>query len=164
MLKMSGTGFYQGYGEKYMVDSFKSSMEKFFTSVNVFIFRTSRGHLGNRMGRQSVLLLNTIGRKSGKRHTTTLSYYRDGSNYLVVASNWGKENHPGWYYNLVQQPSTTIQVGPEIILVEARPAQAEEYQRLWELVTSQNDQYIHYQAGLKRKIPIVILTPTNSTR
>ena len=135
---------------------------KFFTVANVFVYQKTKGQLGNRMGRQSVLLLNSIGRKSGKQHTTTLSYYRDESTYLVMGSNWGKENHPDWYFNLMQQPRTIIQVGPNIIQVEARAARGEEYQRLWELVTRLNDQYIHYQTGLKRKIPIVILTPMTS--
>jgi deazaflavin-dependent oxidoreductase (nitroreductase family) len=133
---------------------------KFFTSANVFIYQKTKGLLGSRMGRQSVLVLNTIGRKSGKHHATTLSYYRDGSNYLVVASNWGKETHPSWFYNLMQQPRTSIQVGHDTIQIQASQARADEYQRLWELIARKNDQYIRYQSGLKRKIPIVILTPT----
>lgn len=132
---------------------------RFITSINVFIYRVSGGRLGNRLGKQSVLLLPTVGRKSGKRHVTTVSYYRDGNSYLVVASNWGKENHPGWFYNLVEQPRTTIQVGANTIQVEARQAQGEEYQRLWQLVTQQNEQYVRYQRRMKRRIPIVILTP-----
>jgi deazaflavin-dependent oxidoreductase (nitroreductase family) len=72
------------------------------------------------------------------------------------------ESHPGWYYNLIQQPNATIQVGTEIFHIEARLAKDEEYQRLWELVTRQNDQYIQYQSRMKRKIPIEILTPTDS--
>jgi F420H(2)-dependent quinone reductase len=132
---------------------------KFFTSANAFLFRLTKGRLGNRMGGQSVLLLTTIGRKSGKPHTTPLSYYRDGNPYLVVASNWGKEVHSAWFYNLLQNSRTTIQVGAAVIPVVARPAEGEEYNRLWTLVTSQNDQYLKYQKGLARKIPIVILTP-----
>ncbi|MGB7540247.1 MAG: nitroreductase family deazaflavin-dependent oxidoreductase [Anaerolineales bacterium] len=135
---------------------------KFFTSANAFLFRITGGRLGNRMGGQSVLLLHTIGRKSGKPYTTPLSYYRDGNAYLVVASNWGKEAHSAWFFNLLQQPRTTIQVGSTTIPVEARAAEGEEYNRLWILVTRQNDQYVKYQAGLARKIPIVILTPTAS--
>jgi deazaflavin-dependent oxidoreductase (nitroreductase family) len=135
---------------------------KFFSRANVFVYQKTGGRLGSRMGRQSVLLLNTIGRKSGKHLTTTLSYYHDGASYLVVASNWGMESHPGWYYNLVQQPIATIQVGTENFRIEARLAKDDEYQRLWELVTHQNDQYIQYQSRMKRKIPIVILTPTDS--
>jgi F420H(2)-dependent quinone reductase len=135
---------------------------KFFTSANAFLFRITKGRLGNRMGGQSVLLLNTVGRKSSQPHTTPLSYYRDGDAYLVVASNWGKEVHSAWFYNLLEHPRTTIQVGATVIPVDSRPAEGEAYDRLWTLVTSQNDQYLKYQKGLARKIPIVILTPTTS--
>ena len=132
---------------------------KFFTSANAFLFRMTGGRLGNRMGGQSVLLLHTVGRKSGKPYTTPLSYYRDGNAYLVVASNWGKEAHSAWFYNLLDHPRTTIQVGAKVIPVDARPAEGKEYERLWKLVTSQNNQYIKYQTGLARRIPVVILTP-----
>jgi F420H(2)-dependent quinone reductase len=136
---------------------------KFFTKANVFVYQKTKGRLGNRMGKQSVLLLHTIGRKSGKNLMTSLSFYRDGDTYLVVASNWGKEYHPDWLLNLMKHPITTIQVGPKTIPVEARQADEEEYKRLWKLVTHQNDQYIQYQKGLTRQIPIVILTPTTSS-
>jgi F420H(2)-dependent quinone reductase len=135
---------------------------KFFTKVNVYVYQKTKGRLGNRMGKQSVLLLHTIGRKSGKHIMTSLSFYRDRETYLVVASNWGKEYHPDWLLNLLQHPITTIQVGPKTIPVEAHLAEEEEYKRLWTLVTHLNDQYIQYQKGLKRQIPIVILTPTAS--
>ncbi len=132
---------------------------KFFMAANAFLFRLTGGRLGNRMGGQSVLLLHTIGRKSGKAYTTPLSYYRDGKTYLVVASNWGKEVHSSWYYNLLRNPRTKIQVGAAVIPVEAYPAEGKEYERLWTLVTSRNEQYMKYQKGLARRIPIVILAP-----
>jgi deazaflavin-dependent oxidoreductase (nitroreductase family) len=135
---------------------------KIFTSANAFLFRVSGGRLGNRMGGQSVLLLHTIGRKSGKPYTTPLSNYRDGNAYLVVASNWGKEEHPDWFQNLERHPRTTIQVGASVIPVEAHPAEGKEYERLWALVTRLNEQYIKYQKGTARRIPVVILTPTDT--
>ena len=135
---------------------------KFFTALNVFIFKISGGRIGNKLGKQSVLLLHTIGRKTGKTYTTTLSYYRDGENYLVVGSNWGKETHPGWFHNLQHEPNTTIQVGNETIKVQAHQAQEDEYRRLWQFVTGVNHQYIEYQNRIQRRIPIVILTPSNS--
>src|SRR5665647_1283168 len=113
-----------------------------FTRANVWIYQISNGHLGNRLGKQSILLLHTTGRKSGKRYVTSLTYFRDGASYLLVASNWGKETHPDWYMNLMKQPRTAIQVGPNILQVEAQQAQGEEYQRLWKLVTDLNDQYV----------------------
>ncbi len=133
---------------------------KMFTSVHIFIYKLTNGLMGSRLGKQSILLLNTRGRKSGKTYTTTLSYYRDGDRYLIVGSNWGKESQPSWYYNLASNPRATIQVRAGIIFVEALPAQGEEYQRLWQLVTAKNEQYISYQKAIKRRIPIVVLTPT----
>ncbi|HEX9091167.1 MAG TPA: nitroreductase/quinone reductase family protein, partial [Anaerolineales bacterium] len=104
-----------------------SSLINIFTRLHVLIYQVSHGHLGSQLGRQSMLLLYTIGRQSGKKRVTTLAYYRDGSNYLIVGSNWGKENQPAWFHNLVLQPRATIQVGPKTITVLARRAQGEEY-------------------------------------
>jgi len=140
-----------------------SNWIKIFMAANAFVFQKTKGRLGNRMGKQSVLLLHTIGRKSGRIYTTPLSYYRDGNTYLLVASNWGKENHPDWFHNLMQHSSTTIQVGSTTIPVEARQAQGEEYNCLWDVVTRQNEQYLQYQKGLARQIPIVVLTPKTSS-
>jgi deazaflavin-dependent oxidoreductase (nitroreductase family) len=136
-----------------------SMLTKTFVKTNAWLYRLSGGRLGSRLGAQSVLLLHTVGRKSGKEVTTPLSYYRDGDRYLVVASNWGKEEDPDWYRNLLQNPRLTIQVRQLTLQVEARPAPAEEYPRLWKLVTSKNPQYLEYQKAVTRQIPIVILTP-----
>ncbi len=136
-----------------------NTMTKFFTSSNAFMYRLTGGRLGSRMGQQTVLLLHTVGRKSGKPYVTPLSFYRDGANYLLVASNWGKEEHPDWFLNLMQQPRTRIQVLEQTVEIEARQAQGEEYERLWKLVTGRNSQYIQYQKGIQRRIPIAILAP-----
>jgi deazaflavin-dependent oxidoreductase (nitroreductase family) len=128
-------------------------------AVNVTLFRLSGGRLGSKMGKQSVLLLHTLGRKSGKPYTTPLAYFRDGQDYLVVASNWGKNKNPDWFQNLMRQPRTTIQVKNQTLPVEAHQVEGEEYERLWELVGSQNQQYLQYQEQTPRQIPIVILTP-----
>lgn len=126
---------------------------------NVFLYRLTGGRLGSRMAGQNVLLLHTTGRKSGKPYTTPTNYYRDGVNYLLVASNWGKDQHPAWFYNLIYQPVTTIQVKDKLIPVHARQASPAEYDRLWTLVSGQNVYYVRYQQQTGRKIPVVILTP-----
>jgi deazaflavin-dependent oxidoreductase (nitroreductase family) len=134
---------------------------KFFTSFHIAIYRLTGGLLSSRLGKQSILLLHSVGSRTGKKRITTLSYFRDGGNYLVVASNWGKTSHPGWYHNLLANPRTIIQVRAKIIEVQAHPAHGEEYQRLWQLITLHNGQYLRYQHGLTRRIPIVVLTPTD---
>jgi len=132
---------------------------KVLMAMNIFFYRLSRGALGSRMAGQSVLLLHTIGRKSGKAFTIPLNYYRDSKSYVIVASNWGKDYDPAWFYNLMQQGQTTIQVKNREISVKASQAAGEDYERLWKFVTSQNDYYIRYQKQTDRKIPLVILTP-----
>ena len=131
---------------------------KILMAVNIFLYRLTGGRLGGKMAGQSVLLLDTVGRKTGRRHTIPINYYRDGANYVVVASNWGQNHHPAWYYNLVNQPLTTIQVKNRHLRVRARTASDQEYDRLWQSVTSQNEFYVRYQKQTWRKIPLVILT------
>jgi len=128
-------------------------------AMNVFIYRLARGRLGSKMAGQSVLLLHTVGHKSGAAYITPINYYRDGEAYVVVASNWGKDSHPGWFYNLMHQGTTTIQVKDQTIRVRARQATGEEYARLWSTVTSLNDYYVGYQKQTKRQIPVIVLTP-----
>jgi F420H(2)-dependent quinone reductase len=132
---------------------------QFFIKANTLVYQKSGGRLGHQMANQKVLLLTTVGRKSGKAFTTPLAYFRDDENYLVVASNWGQDHAPNWYLNLLHQPQTTIQVGSSSIAVQSHPAQGQEYQRLWEWVCQKNPIYRGYRQKTKRHIPIVILTP-----
>jgi F420H(2)-dependent quinone reductase len=136
-----------------------SIFTKAFTSFNVAIYRISRGRLGSQLGPQSVLLLHSVGRKSGKAYITPVTYFRDGNNYLLVASNWGGEKNPDWYLNLLQQKRTTIQVKDRTLSVDAHSVEGEEYDRLWKRVTRQNAQYLQYQQKTTRRIPVVRLTP-----
>ena len=131
---------------------------KALMTINTFLFRLTGGRLGSKMAGQTVLLLNTTGRKSGKAYTTPINYYRANGDYLVVASNWGKDQHPGWYFNLIQQPVATIQVKDRLLSVQAHPASDAEYDKLWNFVTSKNEFYIRYQSQTKRKIPVMILS------
>ncbi len=137
---------------------------KTFVAANALIYRLSNGRLGSRMGKQAVLLLHTVGRSSGKPYVTPLAYYRDGANYLVVASNWGEKDQPDWFRNLMQKPQTTIQVKDQTIAVKARQIAGKEYDRLWNLVAKQNPQYLTYQRQVQRRIPVITLTPTPTTK
>jgi F420H(2)-dependent quinone reductase len=128
-------------------------------ATHVLVYRLTRGFLGSRMAGQSVLLLHTIGRKSGKNRITPINCFRDGERYVVVASNRGRSNNPGWYINLQNQQAVTIQAMNEVMKVRPEDATGAEYQRLWKLVTRKNDYYVRYQKQTQRTIPIVILIP-----
>jgi deazaflavin-dependent oxidoreductase (nitroreductase family) len=107
------------------------------------------------------LLLHTVGAKTGKARTTSLTYARDGENYLVVASNGGSPRSPGWYHNLKANPDIEINVGPRRFAVTARPVLPgdPDRERLWKIVTKYNKSYNEYQKKTRRPIPIVTLTP-----
>jgi deazaflavin-dependent oxidoreductase (nitroreductase family) len=129
------------------------------TRFNIFFVQWTRGRLGCRLGRYSVLLLHTVGRKTGRAHVVPLAYCRDGKDYLLVASNWGREKLPDWFLNLLPHPHTTVQIETTTIKVDARIAGEEEYPHLWELVARQISFYPRYQKKMTRSIPIVVLTP-----
>lgn len=107
-----------------------------------------------------VLLLRTIGRKSGEERTAALVYLRDGDNLVVVASNGGSDRSPGWFFNLQKNPEVGVQIGRHRTRMRARIADPQERARLWPLVNRNNsNRYDGYQAKTKRQIPIVILSP-----
>ena len=107
-----------------------------------------------------VLLLRTIGRKSGEERTAALVYLRDGDNLVVVASNGGSDRSPGWFFNLQRNPEVGVQIGRHRTRMRARVADPQERVRLWPLVNRNNsNRYDGYQAKTKRQIPIVILSP-----
>lgn len=107
------------------------------------------------------LLLHTVGAKTGKARTTSLTYARDGDDYLIVASKGGDPHAPGWYHNLRKNPKVEINVGPKRFGVTARavlPAEPD-YARLWQIVNKNNgNRYEGYQKKTSRPIPVVVLT------
>ena len=135
----------------------KSAWIKTFMSAHKLIYRVTRGWIGHNALFHRFLLLRTTGRNSGKRYITPLSYFKDGDNHILVASNWGQADHPQWYKNLLKEPETLIQVRSRKIPVRAKLPDGQEYVRLWMLVTRLNRHYVRYQARMDRKIPIVIL-------
>jgi F420H(2)-dependent quinone reductase len=108
------------------------------------------------------LLLHTIGAKTSKQRTTTLTYAKDGDSYLIVASKGGDDHNPGWYHNLRKRPDCDINVGLKRIAVTARQLGPDDfdYARLWELVHKNNaNRYSGYQTRTSRPIPVFLLTP-----
>jgi F420H(2)-dependent quinone reductase len=136
-----------------------SAWQKIFPRWHVFFYRLTGGMIGGRMAGQTVLLLRTVGRRSGKPRTIPINYFPDAGRYVVVASNWGRGDNPDWYENLKARPAAVVQVGRREWKVQARDAEGADYPRLWELVTARNPYYAGYQEQTRRRIPIVILEP-----
>lgn len=136
----------------------KDSTARRLSTVHTVLFRTTGGRIGKRLVNNDMLLLSTIGSRTGKRHTVPLLYLRDGDDHVIIASWGGRPENPQWYRNLQAQPRTTIQVLGEKIPVTARTANPTERVRLWPLILAAYDGYAEYESRTTREIPVVILT------
>jgi F420H(2)-dependent quinone reductase len=130
-----------------------------FLALHVFVYRLTGGKIMGSLGPNTILLLETVGRKTAKRRTTPLMYLRDGNNYVITASAGGAEANPGWYYNLKSNPQTIIQVQKQKLTVMAAEASPAERSRLWAQLVAKSPQFGDYETKTKRIIPMIILRP-----
>ena len=131
-----------------------------FLTVHQWIYEKTDGRIGRSLGGRPMLLLRTVGARTGKPRTSALLYIRDGDNHVVVGSTGGGPKHPGWFHNLRANPDVEIQVGRERMLVHGREATDEERPALWEKANAANGgQYDVYQSYTERQIPVVVLEP-----
>jgi deazaflavin-dependent oxidoreductase (nitroreductase family) len=129
--------------------------------ANTWLYRTSGGWLGGRFfGGAPVLLLTTVGRRSGQPRTAPLLYLQDGDNLVLVASKGGMSHHPLWYKNLESNPRVEVEIGTERRPMLARRATPTEKAALWPRLVAMYGDYDTYQARTDREIPVVILSPT----
>ena len=103
------------------------------------------------------LLLTTTGRRTGRSLMLPLIYGTHGDHYVVVASKGGHPQHPGWYVNLVAEPTVQVQVGAERFTARARTASGDERAALWDQMTDIWPPYNEYQTRTDRQIPVVVL-------
>ncbi len=110
------------------------------------------------MDRDRLVLLTTIGRKTGQRRTTPMMFHRDGDRLLVIASNVGAPEHPQWYRNLLANPRVTVEVGNQTYDAVAAPTESEERARLWAMLKQTYPFFADHEASTDRAIPVVALT------
>ena len=130
-----------------------------FTDVHATAYRASHGRLGGTYGKAPVALVESIGRKSGKRRTHPLLATEDGENIVVVASKGGVDKHPAWYHNLMANPETTVNWYGDVRRMRARETEGAERERLWKQMTEVYPTYETYQRRTDRQIPVILLEP-----
>ena len=121
-------------------------------------FRANDGKVGGHFADMSLLLLHTIGAKSGLPRLNPLAYVADGERLVVVASKGGAPSNPAWYYNLVANPEVSVEVGTEQFQARATVAEEPERTELYEKVAARYPGFAEYQRKTTRVIPVVILT------
>jgi F420H(2)-dependent quinone reductase len=127
--------------------------------LNVPLYRLSRGRLGGKVGRAPVLLLTSTGRRSGQRRTAPVLFMQDGANVVVIGSNAGNRNEPGWSYNLKANPDAQVEIRGERRPVQARVAAGEERERLWKAMNAEYEGFEDYSVRTDRDIAVFVLEP-----
>ena len=128
-----------------------------FGKLHAKVYRATGGRVGGRLPGLPVLLLNTVGRKSGESRTSPLPFFRDADRWVVVGSNNGGPRDPHWWLNLRKSPNSRIQVMGELIPVTARLATPEERERLWPQLVEFNPPFAKYAKLTERETPVVLL-------
>jgi deazaflavin-dependent oxidoreductase (nitroreductase family) len=137
----------------------KRQLIRAMSRTHLAVQRLSRGRLLGTVAGMPVLLLTTTGRRSGKPRTTPLTFLRDGTELVVIASNGGSDRTPDWCLNLQHDPLAIVEIGTDKLNVTARTASAADRERLWPRITSTYAGYAKYQARTTREIPVVLLQP-----
>lgn len=107
------------------------------------------------MHRDRLVLLTTVGRRTGARRTTPMMFHRDGDRLLVIASNMGAARHPDWYLNLVAQPRVTVELDGESYDGVAAPLEGAERERSWAELKRTYPFFVDHEAATERAIPVV---------
>jgi F420H(2)-dependent quinone reductase len=135
------------------------SLIRLVTRFHTFLYRLTHGFVGGLISGAPQLLLTTIGRKSGKRHTTPLLCLPDGNNLIVVASYGGAIEAPQWCRNLQANPQGWVTLGPHNFEIRAEMADQQLKDRLWPVFCRYYPGYLTYQSKTDRVIPLMILIP-----
>jgi F420H(2)-dependent quinone reductase len=124
-------------------------------------YMESGGTEGTELKGKAVILLTTIGAKSGKIRKTPLMRVEHNGEYAVVASLGGAPKNPVWYYNIKAHPQVELQDGEVNKDYEAREVFGDEKAAWWERAVEAWPDYAEYQTKTDRQIPVFVLTPVN---
>ena len=143
-----------------MNTAIKDTASRFVGVIHRNVLRLSGGRVGGRAFGMPTVMLETVGRKSGKRRTTVVTApVQEDGRVVLVASYGGDDRHPAWYLNLRDNPAVTITIDGQRRTMRARTASADERTELWPKVVGVYKGYGQYQERTEREIPLVILEP-----
>ena len=121
-------------------------------------FRANKGKVGGQFEGANLLLLHTIGAKSGLERVNPMMYFTDGDRYVVIASKGGADTNPDWYRNLLAHPEVSVEVGTEQFSAIAAVTSEPERTKLYEKMESISSGFTEYKHKTSRIIPVITLT------
>jgi deazaflavin-dependent oxidoreductase (nitroreductase family) len=123
-------------------------------------FRANAGRVGGRFDGVDLLLITSIGARSGRRHTSPVVHVVDGGRYVVAASNGGADRNPDWYHNVVADPRVVVEVGERRFEATAAVVtDAAERDRLFAALVAAVPALDATARRTERVIPVVVFTP-----
>ncbi|MEV4238771.1 MULTISPECIES: nitroreductase family deazaflavin-dependent oxidoreductase [unclassified Nocardia] len=118
-------------------------------------FRANAGQVGGMFEGAAMVLITTIGAKSGRQVTSPLVYLPDGERIVLIASNGGADKHPAWYHNLRANAEFTVELGTESYTAKAEVVTGAERDELYARMVEIMPGFGEYQAKTSRVIPVV---------
>jgi deazaflavin-dependent oxidoreductase (nitroreductase family) len=134
-------------------------MSDWNTSI-IHEFRANEGKVGGPFEGAPLLLLHSVGAKSGQKRLNPMMYQIVDDGWAVFATKAGADHNPAWYFNLVANPKAEIELGTDTIDVVARVAAGAERERIWTVQKRRFPNFAGYEEKTTRQIPVVILEPT----
>jgi deazaflavin-dependent oxidoreductase (nitroreductase family) len=138
---------------------FDRTLGPLFYKLHRWMYEVSDGRIGASSSQGPMLLLSTVGRRTGQPRTTALLFMRDGENFIVVASNGGRPQPPAWYLNLEAEPKARVRDGRRRLDVLAETPAAEERDELWRRLYEFYAGWAHYQTLTDRQLSVIRLRP-----
>jgi deazaflavin-dependent oxidoreductase (nitroreductase family) len=124
-------------------------------------FRANSGLVGGQFEGTPLLLLTTVGARSGEPRTSPMTYLADGERWIVFAANGGRPVHPAWYHNLGADPHATVEVGDRRVAVTAAVLDGPERERYWAAQVERAPYFANFAQGTTREIPVIALAASS---
>ena len=110
------------------------------------------------------LTITTRGARTSRTYRTPLLYLQKGENYILIATNFGQRENPGWYYNILAHPEIEVTLDGETSRYLGAEVKGHDWRAYWEMAMAHYPGYSKYQhRAAGRTIPIIILSPFEPT-
>jgi deazaflavin-dependent oxidoreductase (nitroreductase family) len=124
-------------------------------------FRANKGKVGGPFDGAPLLLLHTVGARTGQPRVNPVMYRPVPGGYAVFASKAGAPDNPDWYHNLLAHPDVEAEIGTETVKVHARVTEGTEREEIWTAHKAANPGFADYERKTTRQIPVIVLQPAS---
>lgn len=122
-------------------------------------FRANAGKVGGPFEGGDLLLLHTVGARTGAERVSPLAYAREGDAYLVAGSAAGADHDPAWVHNVVTHPEVEAEIGTDTVALAASVVRGPERRRLYDKMIAVMPGFAAYEDKTSREIPVIVLSP-----